>query len=148
MLCRWILLLLAATPLLNAAEAQIHKVLPHLLDKQGRHTLSPSLYERDAYQVHLRERPEEISALRFDVHWKAPKTARPYKLRLELRGSKTDIAVPRVFEVEASRGGFFSRWTALRLSKENYEELGRIIAWRVTLWDGGLIVAEQESFLW
>jgi hypothetical protein len=106
------------------------------------------LYERDAYQVYLRENPGDISALRFDIQWKGPKVAHPYRLRLELRGSKTDLVVPRVFEVEASRGGFFSRWTALRLSKEDYEGLGGIIAWRVTLWDGELIVAEQESFLW
>ena len=33
------------------AASKISKVLPHLLDKQGRHTLSPSLLERDAYQA-------------------------------------------------------------------------------------------------
>ena len=59
--------ILIATVASQAAEGKIIKVLPHLLDKKGRHTLSPSLYERDAYQAKLRTHPEDISALRFDV---------------------------------------------------------------------------------
>ena len=39
------------------AEAKISKVLPHWLDKKGRHTLSPSLFERDAYQAQLPRQP-------------------------------------------------------------------------------------------
>ena len=42
------LLLLAALSLANATQpGKISKVLPHWLDQQGRHTLSPSLLERD-----------------------------------------------------------------------------------------------------
>jgi hypothetical protein len=43
--------LLLATSLLPAAEGRVIKVLPHLFDSQGRHSLSPSLYERDALLV-------------------------------------------------------------------------------------------------
>ena len=46
-------------------------MLPHYLDKEGRHTLSPSLYERDAYQAILRQNPEKRGGMRFDVQWKA-----------------------------------------------------------------------------
>ena len=59
----------------EAATGRIIKVLPHLLDRDGRHTLSPSLYERDAYQAFLRKNPEQCSGLRFDVHWKAKRVA-------------------------------------------------------------------------
>ena len=56
------------TPESEAASAKIIKVLPHLLDRDGRHTLSPSLYERDAYQAILRAHPIQRSALRFAAY--------------------------------------------------------------------------------
>ena len=48
-----------------AAElsGKVVKVLPHYLDLEGRHTLSPSLYERDAYQAVLRQHPERRSGI-------------------------------------------------------------------------------------
>src|SRR5256885_6498812 len=73
----------------EAATARIIKVLPHLLDRKGRHTLSPSLYERDAYQGFLRKNPDQCSGLRFDVQWKAKRVDwSQLKLRVEIRGSK------------------------------------------------------------
>ena len=53
-----------------ADGARVVKVLPHFLDLQGRHTLSPSLFERDAYQALLRKNPGQRSAVRFDVQCK------------------------------------------------------------------------------
>ncbi len=47
-------LLLATAWSATAAPAKVIKVLPHFLDQKGRHALSPSLYDRDAYQAHLR----------------------------------------------------------------------------------------------
>src|SRR5690348_1436186 len=58
----------------EAAGARIIKVLPHLLDRDSRHTLSPSLYERDAYQSFLRKNADQCAGLRFDVQWKAKAT--------------------------------------------------------------------------
>src|SRR5690349_20263207 len=55
----------------SAATGRITKVLPHLLDLEGRHALSPSLYDRDAYQARLRQHREQVSGIRFDVQWKA-----------------------------------------------------------------------------
>ncbi len=49
---RVLLLFVLATlafPAAGAASARIAKVLPQLLDLEGRHALSPSLYDRDAY---------------------------------------------------------------------------------------------------
>ena len=56
LLC-FVLLLGLAFPI-SATPCKIAKVLPQLLDDQGRHTVSPSLYGRDAYQALLREHPE------------------------------------------------------------------------------------------
>ena len=64
------------------------KVLPQYLDLKGRNSVAPSLYERDAYQVYLRDHPDKRSGMRFFVQWKAKgPAAEPLKLRVELRGT-------------------------------------------------------------
>ena len=133
----------------DAAEARILKVLPHYLDRQGRRSLSPSLYERDAYQAYLRRNPALQSTMRFDVQWKAGATLpQPIKLRLELRTSRRDITKPYVQERPLPRGRWLSRWSALTVDPAVYRQIGDVLAWRVTLWAGGRQVAEQKSFLW
>ena len=62
---------LAAAFAADAATGRVIKVLPLFLDAQGRDAVSPSLFDRDAYQVYLRQHTNEISAIRFDVLWKA-----------------------------------------------------------------------------
>lgn len=131
----------------EAASARIIKVLPHFLDLEGRHTLSPSLYDRDAYQAQLRQRPQLRSGLRFDVQWKAG-DKRPLQLRLELRGAQGKQPTTHVFEQTVAKRGWFSNWTALPLTGEEYKKFGELTAWRATLWDGDQQVAEQRSFLW
>jgi hypothetical protein len=147
---RWVLLglLLAAVgPDAQAASAKVIKVLPHLLDEQGRHTLSPSLYERDAYQAHLRQHPERCSGLRFDVRWKATTPSlTPLRLFVEIRGSKDPKPVVLVRGIERRR--WYQRWTPLTLDGDSYRRLGDVVAWRASLWDGDTLLAEQKSFLW
>ena len=55
----------------DAATGRVVKVLPFFLDLKGHEALSPSLYDRDAYQAYLRRHADERSAIRFDVLWKA-----------------------------------------------------------------------------
>ncbi|MSU56728.1 MAG: hypothetical protein EXS35_00850 [Pedosphaera sp.] len=143
------ILLLAATFHAFAATGRVVKVLPHFLDLKGRHSLSPSLYDRDAYQLQLRQHPEQRSALRFDVLWRARgATGAKLKLRAELRGKATG-QLPRETTLETaveSRG--LSKWSALKFEGEAYRNFGEVTAWRVTLWDGEQLVGEQKSFLW
>ena len=139
----WLLTALNAT----AAEDRVIKVLPHFLDLQGRHALSPSLYDRDAYQAHLRKHQEERTAIRFDVQWRVKSTkAENLKLRLELRGSKASL--PLTLEQTVKRNSNFSRWTAIKLEGDEYKNLGDVVAWRATLVDGEQPLAEQKSYLW
>src|ERR1017187_5324807 len=78
---------LSATFASDAASGRVVKVLPLLLDLQGRDPVWPSLYDRDAYQVYLRQHTNEISAIRFDVLWKVSNAkGAKLKLRVELRG--------------------------------------------------------------
>jgi hypothetical protein len=142
---------LAATAPVAASTARIIKVLPEFLDVKGRNSLSPSLYERDAYQVVLRQHPEQRSGIRFCVNWKTKGPPwGPLKLRLELRGS-AEGALPKRLVVEQAvlkPGGWFGRWTNLTLSGDDYAKFGAVTAWRVTLWEGDTLLAEQNSFLW
>jgi hypothetical protein len=134
----------------EAATARINKVLPHYVDLQGRHTLSPSLFDRDAYQAVLRDHPEQRSAIRFDVDWKSKdKPSEPLKIRVEIRGVATEKAPVQVtLEKNLEPTGWLGRWTSLTVKGEDYRKLGEVTAWRVTLWEGNRLLSEQKSFLW
>jgi hypothetical protein len=148
---------LAAVSTLEAADAKVRKVLPCLLDREGRASLHPSLYERDAYQAHLRQKPDEVGGLRFDIQWSAPKSGTsPLELRLELRGSATATATNGAAAstnafvitrtVEAPRFG--SRWTQITLDDTARRQVGDVTAWRATLVREGRELASTQSFLW
>ena len=140
-------LLLLLPVSLFAAEGKIFKVLPHFIDKQGRHSLAPSLYERDAYQAVLRKNPEQRGGLRFDVHWKARDTS-ALKLRVDIRGTKENEPTNFSAETPVKAGRLFSRWSAITIRGEDYLRIGDLRAWRATLLDGDQVIAEQKSFLW
>ena len=146
----YLLLLLTALPV-SAATGRILKVLPQYLDRKGRNSLSPSLYERDAYQVYLRENVTNRSALRFNTEWKLKGTAtEPLLIRVELRGVANGN-LPKQLTLEAPvqpKGGWFSHWSAPTLEGEEFKEFGQVTAWRVTLWEGKRLLSSQQSFLW
>lgn len=132
------------------AAGRVIKVLPQFLDLQGRHTRTPSLYDRDAYQAYLRKNPKEQSGLRFAVQWKArvPKSDQ-LKLRAELRGvAQGTLPKQTELEIAAPERPRFSHWSYLILDGTAYKEFGEVTAWRVTLWDGDTMLSEQKSFLW
>ena len=143
------ILLLAGATAAGAASGKVVKVLPHFLDLQGRHTLSPSLFDRDAYQAQLRRHPEQRSGMRFDILWRGRSaTVKSATLRLELRGTvKGNLPSQLALETPVQITGI-SRWSALKLDGEAYRNFGEVTAWRVTLWNGTELVGEQKSFLW
>ena len=139
------LLLLGIFSTADAARpGRISKVLPHWLDLQGRHTLSPSLLERDAYQAKLRADRTLCSGIRFDVKW-AKNTSGTVKLQLELRVTGEAKPIVRELAVKPSRRG---GWDAVTLEGDAFMAIGKIIAWRVRLLDGDIELAERRSFLW
>lgn len=133
----------------DAVAGRVVKVLPFFLDAQGRNAKSPSLYDRDAYQAYLREHTNEISAMRFDVQWKAAKNpAEKTTLRIELRGIG-ERGVPHLKTLETDvTPGTFRQWTNFALGHDDYKQFGSVVAWRVTLWRSGVQLGEQKSFLW
>ena len=151
---RFFNILVAAALLLGAIGAQaasgrITKLLPHYLDKEGRHTISPSLYERDAYQAQLRSNPDQVFGIRFDFKWRASGADRDkLRMRIEIRGSKTQPGKPFVIEQKVKRKGLFGRWASITVQKENFEKVGKMIAWQATLLEGDSKLAQQRSFLW
>jgi hypothetical protein len=142
-------LLLATTFSTVAATGRVVKVLPHFLDLKGRHALSPSLYERDAYQNQLRQNPEQRSGVRFDILWRVrAKAATSLKLKVEIRGiAQGNLPSEKVLEKEV-KSGAGSRWTPITLGGDDFKAIGEVTAWRVSLWEGDQLIAEQKSFLW
>jgi hypothetical protein len=133
----------------SAATGRVIKVLPQFLDLKGRHALSPSLYDRDAYQAYLRAHTNNISGMRFAVQWKGSSASAPLKLRVEIRGiTHGDLPPKIVLEREVKPGGWFSHWESLPLVGEDYKKIGEVTAWRASLWDGDKLLSEQKSFLW
>ena len=131
----------------QAASGRIIKVLPHYLDLDGHHSLSPSLYERDAYQAKLRKSPELCSGIRYDVQWKARGATAP-KLRVEIRTAKTPVDQPKSFEQPVRSRGWFRRWSSVTVQGKDFHDLGTIVSWRVLLLQDDHVISEQKSFLW
>ena len=140
------LLVFAFALVANAQSEKIVKVLPHFLDAKGRASLTPSLFDRDAYQLVLRESPSKRFGLRFDVQWKAS-FFRSLKLRVETRSGAGREPKTSVLE-ETAKPGVLSQWTSLTLAGDEYKKFGELISWRATLLDGTNVLAEQKSFLW
>jgi len=134
----------------SAGTGKVIKVLPQFLDLQGRHAVSPSLYDRDAYQAYLRVHTNQLSGMRFAVQWKASAaSATPVKLRVEIRGvTHGDLPPSIILEEPVKAGSWFSHWSYLPLTGDDFKKIGEVTAWRATLWDGDKMIGEQKSFLW
>lgn len=141
---------LAAAVCAQAATGKVIKMLPQYLDLKGRNSLTPSLYERDSYQVYLRDHTNACSGMQFHVQWKTKgELWAPVKLKIELRGvAQGDSPRQLVLEKAVVRRGRFSQWDDVRLVGQDYWNLGRVTSWRVTLWEGERQLGEQKSFLW
>ena len=143
-----ILCLVAVAPVASAKSGgHIVKVLPEFLDLKGRNAISPSLYERDAYQAILRKNVKMRSALAFFVQWKGSASDK-LKIRIEMRGVHGNTVKNHTVEESIKKHGWFTTWSTIKFSGEEYQEFGDLIAWRATLWNGDQMVSESKSFLW
>lgn len=142
-----VLLLVLLVQGASAATDKIIKVLPQYLDSKGRTSLSPSLYDRDAYQARLRRHPDDCLGMAFQVQWKAKGTSE-LKMLLEVRGSKDGQSTSASVEAPVKHLGGLNKWTQMVVKGGAYNNLGEITAWRVSLWQGETLLAEQKSFLW
>ena len=144
-----ILAILLIAPGVRAGEGRVIKVLPQLLDARGRHALSPSLYERDAYQFILRKSPSKQAGLRLAVQWKAKNVDwSKLKLRAEMRGLIGDTLHSVTVEEPAMKTGHFSNWAELKIEGATFRDFGQLMAWRVCLWEGDQQLGQMQSFLW
>ena len=140
---------LSAAYAADVATGRVVKVLPLFLDLKGHAALSPSLFDRDAYQAYLRQHTNEISAVRFDILWSVSHAEKSgLKLRIELRGTGPDN-LPRQTALEQTVAPhFFRHWTSLTLGGDDLKNFGAVTSWRATLWSGDRMIGEQKSFLW
>lgn len=143
--------LLLAVPAAGATPktGRILKVLPHLLDAEGRSALAPSLFQRDAYQARLRKNPELVSTVRYDVNCQViGRPSEDLRLRLTLRTALRTESNPLVLETKVKRGFFGRSWQSLQLDPQTYQAAGKVIAWRIELLQGETEIGTQQSFLW
>lgn len=131
---------------LTEASPKIVKAFQHLIDAAGRHTLSPSLLDRDAYQAHLRSHPEKVKALCFDIQVKL-KNKEPHTLKLELRHGRGGNVESLIREISITKKGH-SQWNRITIDEDDFASLGEIIAWKITLFKDDITLSSQESFLW
>ncbi|MFZ1073141.1 MAG: hypothetical protein WAO21_06860 [Verrucomicrobiia bacterium] len=146
-----ILLLFAVLPAFadGIEKGRIVKMLPLFLDLKGHDAVSPSLYDRDAYQAYLRQHTNEISAIRFDFLWQVENpSAEKYKLQIELRGIGAGGKPTRTVLEEEAQPPLLRRWNSLILGGADYRNFGGVVSWRATLWRGDRLLSEQKSFLW
>lgn len=142
-------LALFAAVALADSTGKVVKVLPQYFDAQGRTTLAPSLYERDAYQAQLLAKPEERSGMVFNVQWKSRNAGSNLKIFVEARGVVRNSTLQSfVWEKPVTRHGWFSQWEKITVTGAEFKLLETLTAWRVTLWDGNKLLGEQKSFLW
>ena len=145
MLC----LMMMTAGAVGAADGKIIKALPQFLDGQGRSALSPSLFDRDAYQAYLRKHPAERKALGLAVQWKAGGVDwSRVKLRAELRGVLGNSLHTTTLELPVKKNGLFSSWTDFKIEGADFQKFGELAGWRVTLWEGEKQLGAQQSFLW
>ena len=141
--------ILRADSTAQAPTGRIVKVLPLFMDTNNAVALSPSLFDRDAYQYYLVQHTNEIAGIRCDVDWTAKHAAGlSLKVRLELRGVGTNgVPTEKIME-QTVTAKVFHHWTSLTLSGADYKKFGTLAAWRASLWNGGQLLGEQKSFLW
>lgn len=133
----------------DPVSGRVIKVLPHYLDLKGRQSLSPSLFERDAYQAILRRQPERCSGMRFDVQWKAKHASEAnLRLRLELLTTQHPRGTPLVIERSVRAPSGWRRWSRVYVEGDAFRQAGELLGWRLALWDGNHLLSEQQSFLW
>src|SRR2546423_5310473 len=137
-ICLAVLFALATGLPVQGATGKVMKVLPQFLDLKGRSSISPSLYDRDAYQAHLQQHPQERSAMRFEVEWKSRSPVwEALKLRLQMRGvAQGNFPKTLALEIPVEPSGWFGRWDSIPLTAEQYKDLGEVTAWRGSLWGG------------
>ncbi len=148
---RWVALfsalLTAGCAILSTGPGHIDKVLVHYLDGEGRHARGGTLLDRDIFQRELRDSPSRIAAVRFDIKWAGTALdANATRLRVEIRGTKQ--IVPIVIEQPAGIPRQMARWTGVALSPAEYQKLGALESWRVSLIEGNRTISHQQSFLW
>jgi hypothetical protein len=133
----------------DGVTGRVIKVLPLFLDHKGHDAISPSLFDRDAYQAHLRQHTNEVSTIRLDVLWKSSDDwDEKLTLRAELRAIGVDGLPHRTTLEQTVMPKMLRSWTSLKLPEADYRNFGELSAWRVTLWNGDKLLSAKESFLW
>lgn len=94
--------------------------------------------------VSLEER-EARKGQYYDINWSGLSGSKPVKVIFEYRQVISGADVKRMVKtMPPSDDGQLE----IQVTGEAYQRGGRVVAWRVTLFDGGQSVAQKQSYLW
>ena len=82
----------------------------------------------------------------YKVHWKAEDEATPVTVKFEYRQASSGSTLHTQTTTVPSPHG--SNVTEFQVTGPAYQKDGRVVAWRVTVEQGGRVLGEESSFLW
>jgi len=81
----------------------------------------------------------------YHVRWHGLSGTKPVRVLFEYRQTRTGAKVKK-YETTAPAAAKGDR--QISINGEDYLKNGRVLAWRASLYDGGTLVAQKESYLW
>jgi hypothetical protein len=144
-------LVLVHSVLASDSGYSIPKVNHELLDELGNATDEVGNYVSKArYQRQLLESSRAMG-VRFHIQWRAPiSKASKFKVQLDVRArnAATQKETVQTFTKEYPPNSNFSGWAVMDIKDQAYQQLGKVMAWKVTLLYGAEPMATRQSFLW
>jgi hypothetical protein len=102
---------------------------------------------RAEWAARMREDPYQKRGDYFKIAWTSQiRGASHLKIVFEYRQKL--LAEPQVIMVEAPGEAYGSHLTPIMIDGEAFTRGGPVTAWRVSIMDGGQVLATKQSFLW
>ena len=119
----------------------------HLRDNEaanGNDFIRAEMNKRLHGAVDLEER-EARKGQYYNISWHGLGGSRPVKVVFEYRQVISGADVKRIVKTMPASG---DGQLEIQVTGEAYQKGGRVVAWRVTLFDDGQSVAQKQSYLW
>lgn len=133
----------------GTGPVMVTKVNPYHFDASRRIRTDDEMidfeHDRLTYGVVSNSEQRELQGNYFSVFWET-ETKEPATVRLEYRQGATGpkIYTKETFVADPGRKNV----TKFKIIGEEYQKLGKVTQWKVSIIENGTVVAEYKSFLW
>ena len=139
---------MAALFLSSCSETETLRVRQfHLRDTKvadGNEFIRSEMNKRLHGAVNLEERNARKGQY-YNVSWHGLSGTHPVKMLFEYRQASSGAAIRKIEKtVSASKDGKME----IRVTGDAYQKGGRVVSWRLSLYDGREVVAQKKSYLW